>query len=124
MRLLLDTHVLIWWDEGTRLKAEASRAIRDADQVFVSSASAWEIAIKASLGRLTTKRTVAEALADSHFDELPVYLRHAAEVRGNHGQAVGKGFQDRIRAVLVPDRRLRAGRATNRAASTCAPSGV
>ena len=80
MRLLLDTHVLIWWDEGARLKPEASRAIKDADQVFVSSASAWEIAIKTSLGRLVSKRTVAEALLENHFEELPIYLRHAAEV--------------------------------------------
>ncbi len=80
MRLLLDTHVLIWWDEGTRLKPEASRSIRDADQVFVSSATAWEIAIKTSLGRLVTKRTVAEALLENHFEELPIHIRHAAEV--------------------------------------------
>ena len=62
MRLLLDTHVLIWWDEGARLKPEASRAIRDADQVFV------------------TQRTVADALLENHFEELPIHLRHAAEV--------------------------------------------
>ncbi len=80
MRLLLDTHVLIWWDEGARLKPEASRAVRDADQVFVSSATGWEIVIKTSLGRLVTKRTVAEALLENHFEELPIHLRHAAEV--------------------------------------------
>ncbi len=52
MNLLLDTHVLIWWDEGRRLSSEARRAIREADDVYVSAASAWEIAIKAGLGRL------------------------------------------------------------------------
>ena len=77
MRLLLDTHVLIWWDEGARLRAEAKRAIRDADQVYVSAVSGWEIAIKTALGRLHPRRTVAEAILVSGFEELPVRLRHA-----------------------------------------------
>lgn len=77
MRLLLDTHVLIWWDEGARLRAEAGQAIRDADQVYVSAVSGWEIAIKTALGRLHPRRTVAEAALDSGFEELPVRLRHA-----------------------------------------------
>jgi len=77
MRLLLDTHVLIWWDEGARLRAEAKRAIHDADQVYVSAVSGWEIAIKTALGRLHPRRTVADAVLDSGFEELPVRLRHA-----------------------------------------------
>lgn len=81
MRILLDTHVLIWWDEGARLRKEADRALRDADQVYVSAVSGWEIAIKTSLGWLRPKRTVAEAVDESGFEELPVRLRHA-EVLG------------------------------------------
>jgi len=77
MRILLDTHVLIWWDEGARLRAEAKRAICDADQVYVSAVSGWEIAIKTALGRLRPRRTVAQAVSDSGFEELPVRLRHA-----------------------------------------------
>lgn len=80
MRLLLDTHVLIWWDEGARLRGEADRAIREADQVYVSAASGWEIAIKTSLGRLHPKRTVAQAAGDSGFEELPIRLHHAEVV--------------------------------------------
>lgn len=80
MRLLLDTHVLIWWDEGAKLSTKASQAIRDAEQVYVSAASAWEIAIKASLGRLSTTRSVAEAAADSGFEEMPVRVSHAEGV--------------------------------------------
>jgi PIN domain nuclease of toxin-antitoxin system len=76
VNLLLDTHVFIWWDEGARLPAAARTAIRDADAVFVSAASGWEIAIKTSLGRLKPRRTVSEALRDSGFEELPVLLRH------------------------------------------------
>ena len=77
MRLLLDTHVLIWWDVGARLSREARNAIRDADEVFVSAASAWEIAIKTALGKIVSSRTVSDAVQTSGFTELPVLFRHA-----------------------------------------------
>ncbi|HYW32607.1 MAG TPA: type II toxin-antitoxin system VapC family toxin [Gemmatimonas sp.] len=77
MKLLLDTHVLIWWDSGARLSRQATGAIREADEVFVSSASAWEVEIKRALGKVTGPRTVAEAVAASGFTELPVLFRHA-----------------------------------------------
>lgn len=80
MKLLLDTHVLIWWDEGRRLAPAARRAIRDADDVYVSAASAWEVAIKIGLGRLAPSRTVEQAVTESGFLELPVTFRHAARV--------------------------------------------
>jgi PIN domain nuclease of toxin-antitoxin system len=78
--LLLDTQVLIWWDEGGRLAPEARRAIRDAPEVFVSAASAWEVAIKTALGRLRPSRTVEDAVRESGFLELPITFRHAARV--------------------------------------------
>jgi PIN domain nuclease of toxin-antitoxin system len=80
VNLLLDTHVLIWWDEGRRLAAEARRAIADADSVYVSAASAWEVAIKIGLGRLRPIRTVEQAVDESGFLELPVTFRHAERV--------------------------------------------
>jgi PIN domain nuclease of toxin-antitoxin system len=80
VNLLLDTHVLIWWDEGRRLSAEARRVIREAEDVYVSAASAWEIAIKTALGRIKPRRTVEQAAAESGFLELPVTFRHAARV--------------------------------------------
>ena len=82
MNVLLDTHVLIWWDEGRRLAREARRAIEEADAVYVSAASAWEVAIKTGLGRLRPTRTVEEAVSDSGFLELPVTFRHAERVTG------------------------------------------
>jgi len=75
--LLLDTHVLIWWDEGRRITAAARRAIEEADTVYVSAASAWEVAIKTGLGRLRPSRTVEQAASESGFIELPVTFRHA-----------------------------------------------
>jgi PIN domain nuclease of toxin-antitoxin system len=82
VNLLLDTHVLVWWDEGRRIGAEARRAIAGADVVNVSAASAWEIAIKTGLGRLRPTRTAAEAVAESGFAELPVTFHHAELVTG------------------------------------------
>ncbi|HUF90162.1 MAG TPA: type II toxin-antitoxin system VapC family toxin [Gemmatimonadota bacterium] len=80
LRLLLDTHVLIWWDAGRNFAAKAMAAIRDADQVYVSAASAWEIAIKASLGRIETDRRLEEVVTRSGFEELPIRIRHAQAV--------------------------------------------
>lgn len=80
MNLLLDTHVLISWDEGRRIAAESRRAIEQADAVYVSAASAWEVAIKTALGRLRPTRTVEQATAESGFLELPITFRHAERV--------------------------------------------
>ncbi|MBL0171750.1 MAG: type II toxin-antitoxin system VapC family toxin [Gemmatimonadaceae bacterium] len=77
MRVLLDTHVLIWWDAGQKLSAAALEAIQHADDVYVSVASAWEIAIKASLGKISSKRSVSQATAECGFLELPVTFEHA-----------------------------------------------
>lgn len=76
MRLLLDTHVAIWWDMGAPLSSAAKHAIRDADDVYVSAASAWEVAIKAALGKIRSDRSFAELCADSGFLEPPVLMRH------------------------------------------------
>ena len=80
MRLLLDTHVYLWAVAGSpRLKPAARRLIEDADEVYVSAASLWEIAIKARLGKLRADpRALAEAIEPSGFIELPVRAAHAA----------------------------------------------
>lgn len=54
MKLLLDTHLVLWWEANhPRLTNEVLHLVReDADAVFVSRASLWEIAIKLSMGRL------------------------------------------------------------------------
>lgn len=76
--LLLDTEVLIWWDANDRRLGRHARAlIRDADDVYVSAASAWEIAIKVALGKLRTTRLPSAAAADAEFRTLPVTFEHA-----------------------------------------------
>jgi PIN domain nuclease of toxin-antitoxin system len=82
MRLLLDTHVFIWSVQASRrLTAEARRMISQADAVYVSAASIWEIAIKAQLGKLEgDPQAMAEAIEASGFQELTVTAGHAAAV--------------------------------------------
>ena len=67
MKLLLDTHALIWAIlEPEQLSAAARQAITDPDhEVAVSAISFWEIAIKSSLGKLKLVGTSAEALVDA-----------------------------------------------------------
>ena len=82
MRLLLDTHVFLWWSEGNRrVEKRARDAIRRAELVCVSAASAWEAAIKSALGRLEMRRTLVEAVAANRFSELPITMAHAAALR-------------------------------------------
>ena len=83
MRLLLDTHALLWWLDGDRrLRAQIRRAIGNkANDVFVSSASVWEITTKARLGKLPGAADVAldvpACVRDQGFSPLAITLRHA-----------------------------------------------
>lgn len=82
MTLLLDTHTTLWWLAGSALSKPARSAIADPDAtVLVSSASAWEMAIKAALGRLDMPADLGSVLATSGFDVLEVSLEHALAVR-------------------------------------------
>ncbi|MPY88415.1 MAG: PIN domain-containing protein [Luteitalea sp.] len=81
-RLLLDTEAFIWWDANDpRLGGNARAAMQNAAEVYVSAASAWEIAIKAALGKLRSVRRPAQAVIESGFSELPVSFEHADAVR-------------------------------------------
>jgi PIN domain nuclease of toxin-antitoxin system len=83
MKLILDTHAFLWWlADDARLSQRARTAIADPQRtVYVSSASAWEIAMKHRMGRLPEAR---ELLADlpgilvrAGFEELPITTKHA-----------------------------------------------
>lgn len=77
MRLLLDTHALLWWlaDEG--LADQARDAIADpGNLVVVSAASAWEIAIKKALGKLAAPDDLEQQVDDSGFAALPMSIAH------------------------------------------------
>lgn len=86
MRLLLDTHALLWWKAGSRkLGPSARRAVeRQASTVWVSAASAWEIAIKSRLGRITLAeplhRWMPDGLERDGFSLLSITMNHAVAV--------------------------------------------
>lgn len=83
-RLLLDTHAWLWWQaDDARLGAETRRMLQRASEVRLSAASAWEIAIKITLGKLTLPKGVdiAAALAECGFLPLPVEIAHAEGVQ-------------------------------------------
>jgi PIN domain nuclease of toxin-antitoxin system len=84
MRLLLDTHVFLWAvADSPSLTSEARRTIANADEVYVSAASIWEVAIKAGLGKIQVDiGQLAGAIGASGFVELPVTVAHAASVSG------------------------------------------
>jgi PIN domain nuclease of toxin-antitoxin system len=79
MRLLFDTHAFIWWDSG-RLPKQVTMQIQQADEVYVSAVTAWEIAIKSALGKIIARGTVADAIADYGFSPLPITVEHADAV--------------------------------------------
>ena len=83
MRLLVDTHIFLWmWGHDPKLSVRARRLITCADAVFVSSASIWEMAIKAGKGKLDVDvdRLVGE-IKTSKYRELPARATHGAAVR-------------------------------------------
>ena len=79
MRLLLDTHVLLWWlADDPSLSRSARDAIADSTtDVIVSAASVWEIAIKRALGKLEAPDDLLDAMKASDFDSLPITADHA-----------------------------------------------
>ena len=106
MDLLLDTHAFLWWLQDNRnLGRESRAAIADPEnRVFVSAATAWEIAVKRAAGRLVAHGDIGEWIASNGFGALPIDVEHAvasAELPTHHAdpfdrlliaQAVLEGF--------------------------------
>ena len=89
-RLLLDTHTLIWWDDDC-LPRRVTTAIQNADAVFVSAVTAWEIAIKTRAGKLTFEPQFLSdfdaSIRSLAFEPLPIVSAHAVAagaLRGSH----------------------------------------
>ena len=82
MTLLLDTHVILWWQrDDRRLGRAARRAIAEADIVWVSAVSGWEVAIKTALGRLRLDEPFSVLVGADDFTELPMTLAHASRLQ-------------------------------------------
>lgn len=80
MRLLLDTHALIWAiaDPGRLSEAASTAVTNPTNHVLVSVASAWEISIKRSLGKLDFTEIETELLDRYRFELAPITLQHTA----------------------------------------------
>lgn len=83
MRALLDTHALLWWlTDNPAISQKAKNLIEErGNEVLVSAASAWEIATKVRLGKLSQAETLVQDfggfVARARFEELPVTSQHA-----------------------------------------------
>ncbi len=81
MRLLLDTHVLIWAiKDDKKLSRKAKSIILNSDETYISSASIWEIGIKINIGKLTLDLSLLlDAINKSGFIELPISIEHTIQ---------------------------------------------
>lgn len=78
MRLLLDTHVFLWWrDDDPRLKGPARDTVASADLVVFSAVSAWEIAIKMGIGKLRVTASLDQVFDPPGFSKLSLNVSHA-----------------------------------------------
>ena len=82
MKLLIDTHAALWLlDEDTRLSPTADRMLTDpSNDVLLSAAVVWEVAIKQSLGKLDAPEGFSSILIDGGATALPVSIEHARAV--------------------------------------------
>lgn len=107
MKILLDTHVIFWWQrDDRRLNKAARRAIADADLVLFSAVSAWEATIKMALGRLRLHEPFAVLMAADGFTELPLTTAHAealAALPPHHGDPFDRALiaQARVEGATI-----------------------
>jgi PIN domain nuclease of toxin-antitoxin system len=86
LRALLDTHTFLWWiTDDPRLSPRVRKIIGDGEnELFLSAASGWEMAIKAKLGRLqlpdNLERFVSEQRSLNAIESLPIQMSHALHV--------------------------------------------
>jgi PIN domain nuclease of toxin-antitoxin system len=76
--LLLDTHVVLWWlTDDLSLSEEIKTRLDHEADVYVSSATLWEVAIKQAIGKLKEPADLPELICGSGFRELPISFGHA-----------------------------------------------
>jgi PIN domain nuclease of toxin-antitoxin system len=78
MRLLLDSHVALWWlNDDLQLGTRARAAIVAADQVYVSVVTPWELGVKRALGKLSFPDGLTALVLAQGFESLPIRSEHA-----------------------------------------------
>jgi len=116
VRLLIDTHILLWADERPRRIAPALRtAMRDeTNEIVVSAATIWEIAIKRAIGKLRFDRPIVAAVLALGFEILPVagaHAEHAGSLPRHHNDPfdrliIAQAYLERM-VLGTQDRRMR-----------------
>jgi PIN domain nuclease of toxin-antitoxin system len=83
VRILLDTHILLWaLIDDPRLSPKARKMIDTATEIYVSAATFWEMSIKVGLGKLNADLDeIREYCRESGFIELPIAVEHAIAVK-------------------------------------------
>lgn len=78
MRILLDSHVVLWWlDDNDSLGSRCRDLIQQADEAFVSAVTPWELGIKQALGKLSMPDGLSDVLTSEGFMSLPITAAHA-----------------------------------------------
>lgn len=78
MRILLDSHVALWWlEDSESLGLNCRGVIEQADEAFYSAVTPWELGIKRALGKLTMPDGLVQALTSSGFAPLGISVDHA-----------------------------------------------
>lgn len=105
MRLLLDTHVLLWWlGDDRRLPAAVAEAVADGtNEVAVSAATVWEIGIKRALGKLRAPDDLLGQICEQRFTPWPITLEDGATAGG-----LPRHHEDPFDRVLIAQAQLRA----------------
>jgi PIN domain nuclease of toxin-antitoxin system len=98
VKLLLDTHAALWWlSDDARIGPDVVRQLTDdTNQVLLSAAVVWEVAIKRRLGKLEAPEELASTLLAAGVQPLPITLEHAAAV-----EALPSHHRDPFDRILV-----------------------
>jgi PIN domain nuclease of toxin-antitoxin system len=103
VKLLLDTHVLLWWlADDPRLGTDVRALIADPGHaVLVSAASIWEMAIKRALGKLAFDTDLVAVMAENRIVSLPITVEHAL-----HAGALPRHHDDPFDRMLIAQARI------------------
>jgi PIN domain nuclease of toxin-antitoxin system len=111
MRILLDTHALLWWlNDSASLPASARKTIADSEnEILVSAASGWELATKVRIGKLPSGAVLAQDFAGylqrAGFEELVITIEHAVRaglLPGHHKDPFDRMLVAQSQAENVP----------------------
>lgn len=103
MRLLMDTHVFLWWLADDPSLGEQARTVIAAGHnlVYVSAATSWEISIKRSIGKLEAPPDIDNIVEEERFLKLPITLLH-----GQHAGQLPHLHRDPFDRMLVAQARV------------------